>query len=82
MSHSEPQPGGEPAKIIDRLEITFTDLTFDGKRLTGKRKRADGETLPGNVELKLMEENVAEMRQTGDDLPEMERRLVLKFRRQ
>lgn len=64
---------GSPV-VAEKGEVELIDIKFDGQVLSGGVRTPDGDKLPGGWEMRLVDENKAEVRLTGDDLPEQQRK--------
>jgi len=69
------------AVVAEKGELDLTDIKFDGKVLSGRTTTREGNSLPGGWEMKLTSDDDAEVRVTGDDVPEQQKKLVVKLHR-
>jgi hypothetical protein len=67
--------------VVEKGEVNLVNIHAEANVLSGNSATPAGEPLPGDWEMKLTGENEVEVRVIGNDVPEEQKKLVLKLHR-
>jgi hypothetical protein len=68
--------------VVEKGEVNLVNIHAEANVLSGNSATPEGEPVPGDWEMKLTGENEVEVRVTGNDVPEEQKKLVLTLHRQ
>jgi len=75
-------PGTNPqSPITEKGEVQLINIRTEGNVLSGEVVSLEGEQLPGGWEMKLTSPREAEVRVTGTEVPEEQKKVVIKLHR-
>jgi hypothetical protein len=78
-SYASGTNSGSP--VVEKDEVDLVNIHAEANVLSGSSATPEGERVPGDWEMKLTGEKEVEVRVTGDDVPEEQKKLVLKLHR-